>query len=145
MIWRPVAVVVGHPDTPIWAALGGDDERAMFFAGPAVIDLYRSETGNYRDNLASAAPSVWVALHPTGTEPPYRIAAVTVDPGEGEGLSEPGTALIDSVVMSRAIREVVAAFVAEHHVESGFDKRKRDRANPEAMARRSPRDRHRDE
>ena len=32
--------------------------------------------------------------------------------------------------MPDAVREVVAAFVAEHHVEREFFKRKRDRAGP---------------
>lgn len=145
VIWCPVAVLSGHPDAPVWTPLGSDGEAMMFYAGPAEIELYRSETSNYRDNLASGAPLVWVCLHETGTEPPYRVAAVTADPAEGEGLSEPGTALVESVAMAEPIREAVAAFVAEHHVESPFDKRKRDRADPEAMARRAPRDGSRDE
>ena len=77
-------------------------------------------------------------MHETGGEPPYRIAAVTADPAEGEGLSGPGTALVESVAMVGPIRAAVAAFVAEHHIENTFDKRKRDRADPEAMARRRP-------
>ncbi len=145
VIWCPVAVLSGCPDAPIWTPLGNGGEATMFYAGPAEIELYRSETGNYRDNLASGAPLVWVCLHETGGEPPYRVAAVTADPAEGEGLSEPGTALVESVTMAETIREAVAAFIAEHHVEKAFDKRKRDRANPEAMARRTSRDGNRDE
>jgi hypothetical protein len=34
------------------------------------------------------------------------------------------------------VRKAVESFVAEHHVEREFVKRKRDRANPEALARR---------
>jgi hypothetical protein len=36
------------------------------------------------------------------------------------------------------VQNFVEAFVAEHHVEERFVKRKRDRADPEAMARRGP-------
>jgi hypothetical protein len=36
------------------------------------------------------------------------------------------------------VRDVVAAFVAEHHVEEVFIKRKRDRASTEALGRRPP-------
>jgi hypothetical protein len=32
----------------------------------------------------------------------------------------------------------LAAFIAKHHVETPFVKRKRDRADPEALARRGP-------
>jgi hypothetical protein len=38
--------------------------------------------------------------------------------------------------MPEPVREQVEAFVAEHHVEREFFKRKRDRANPESLGRR---------
>ena len=103
---------------------------------PAEIELYRTETANYRDNLASGAPVLWVALRPTGVEPPYELVAVTADPAEGEALTEAGNDLVDVVPMPEPVRAVVEAFVAEHHVERPFFKRKRDRADPEALARR---------
>jgi len=68
--------------------------------------------------------------------------AVTADPAEGESLSEPATDLVEQVPMPEAIQQLVAAFIAEHHVERTFTKRKRDRADPEALGRRTP---HRDE
>jgi hypothetical protein len=40
--------------------------------------------------------------------------------------------------MPEPVRAIVEAFVAEHHVEQPFVKRKRDRADPEALARRGP-------
>jgi hypothetical protein len=40
--------------------------------------------------------------------------------------------------MPEPIGAVIAKFVAEHHVERPFVKRKRDRASAEAMARRTP-------
>jgi hypothetical protein len=41
--------------------------------------------------------------------------------------------------MPEALRHAIAAFVAEHHVERVFNKRTRDRADPEALARHDPR------
>jgi hypothetical protein len=35
---------------------------ATYYAGSASIDLFSSETANYRDNLAEGAPHIWVAL-----------------------------------------------------------------------------------
>jgi hypothetical protein len=137
-IWRPVSVLSGVPDAAPWTRLSADEEAALFYAGEAEIELYRSETGNYSRNLASEAPSVWVALHQTGDDPPYEIAAATVDPAEGEALTEPGQAIVEAVPMPDALRDAVAAFVASHHVEEAFEKRVRDRADPEALARRSP-------
>jgi len=111
----------------------------MFYAGAAEIELYRSETGNYRDNLNSGVPSIWISLKATGGEPPYQIATVTVDPAEGESLTEPGGGIAEAVTMPESVREAIAAFVSQYHVERVFHKRKRDRADPEAMARRGPR------
>ncbi len=75
---------------------------------------------NYRDNLATGAPLLWVALRPTGVEPPYEVFAVTADPAEGEALTEAGDDLVDVVPMPEAVRAIVEAFVAEHHVERPF-------------------------
>jgi hypothetical protein len=145
VVWRPVAVLGGLPDAAPWTLLAGDGETATFYAGGAEIGLYRSEADNYRRNLASAAPAVWVALHETGGDPPYAVAAVTADPAEGEGLTESGQGIIEAVAMPEPLRRTIAAFVAEHHVERVFKKRTRERADPEALARRGPRRRSDDE
>lgn len=135
-IWRPTLVLAGQPDTAVWTKLSDSGDRATFYAGPAVVGLYPSETSNYRDNLASSTPSLWVVLRETGSEPPYSVFLVTADPAEGEGMTAAGNDLVDAVPMPDAVRERVAAFVAEYHVEREFFKRKRDRANPEALGRR---------
>lgn len=137
-IWRPVTVLPGQPDTPPWSMLGDDGERATFYAGPATVELHRSETANYRDNLSSGAPSLWVVLSETGNAMPYALYLVTADPAEGEGMTAAGNNLVEAVPMPDAVRDEVAAFVAEHHVEQEFVKRKRDRADPETLGRRAP-------
>jgi Protein of unknown function (DUF3305) len=136
--WQPVTVLSGEPEAAPWTLLSQDGDRATFYAGAGEIELHRTETSNYRDNLASAAPMLWIALRPTGVEPPYEIFAVTADPSEGEAWTEAGTDLVDVVPMPQAVRAVIDAFVAEHHVERAFHKRARDRADPEALARRAP-------
>lgn len=136
--WRPAGVLAGAPETPPWTKLSDDGERASFYAGSTEIELYRTETANYRDNLRLETPLLWVILRPAEADPPYELAAVTADPAEGEAMTEAGANLVDTVAMPKPVQEAVAAFVAEHHVEEVFVKRKRDRANPEAMARRGP-------
>jgi Protein of unknown function (DUF3305) len=139
VVWRPVALLGGVPDAAAWTPLAIDGETATFYAGEAEIELYRSEADNYRKNLESAAPAVWVALHETGGDPPYAVAAVTADPAEGEGLTEPGQGIVEAVAMPEPLRHTIAAFVADHHVERVFEKRIRDRADPQALARHEPR------
>jgi hypothetical protein len=135
VIWQPVAVLAGLPDAAPWTLLTVDGETATFYAGAAEIELYRSETENYLRNLASGAPCVWVVLSLTEGEPPYSIVAVTADPAEGEGLTEPGQGIVEAVPMPESLRDAIAAFIADYHVEQVFKKRTRDRADPEALAR----------
>lgn len=134
--WRATGILAGQPDTPAWTVLSDDGQRMTFYAGTADVALYRTETGFYRDNLASGAPALWIALRAAEGEPPFAVAAVTADPAEGESFTEAGTDLVEQVPMPPSIQQVLAAFVAEHHVERPFFKRKRDRVDPEAMARR---------
>jgi hypothetical protein len=137
-VWRPVGVLAGAPDAAPWTELPGASDAATFYAGAAEVELYRSETTNYRDNLASGQPSLWVVLRPTGGDPPFSVVTVTADPAEGEAFTETGTDLVEAVPMPAPVAEAVAAFVAEHHVERTFHKRDRDRADPEALGRRRP-------
>ena len=67
-LWRPVSVFVGVPSAAPWTPLDTEAETILFFAGEAVIELHRTETTNYRDNLASGAPALWVALCPVASE-----------------------------------------------------------------------------
>ncbi len=136
--WRPVTALPGAPAAAPWTQLSADGDVASFYAGAAEVALYRTETAHYRDNLASGSPALWVALRPSDTEPPFDLVAVTADPAEGEGFTQNGDHLVEPVPMPESVREIVEAFVAEHHVEQPFVKRKRDRANPEALARRVP-------
>ena len=142
--WRPVTILAGQPDAAPWTVLSSTADTTNFYAGTAEVALYRSETGSYRDNLASGAPSLWVALRPTRVEPPYDVAAVTADPAEGESFTQAGDDIVEALPMPASVREVIEAFVAAHHVERPFFKRTRDRADPEALAPKSPAQRDRD-
>lgn len=137
-VWRPVAALPGAPTTRPWTALEGDEESMRFYAGSAELGLYRADTPHYRDNLASGSPGLWVVLRPTGGEPPFQVVAVTANPSEGEAFTESGADLVEPVPIPETIAEMIEAFVAEHHVEHAFTKRKQRRADPDALARRGP-------
>jgi Protein of unknown function (DUF3305) len=134
-IWQPTAVLVGIPDAKPWTMLSGDDARSSFYAGSASIELYRSDASNYRDNLMGDS-KLWIVLTPAEADPPYKLFMVTADPTEGEAQTETGVNLVETVPMPDSVRQVVEDFVSEHHVEQTFFKRKRDRADPEALGRR---------
>jgi hypothetical protein len=126
-LWRPASVFVGIPSAAPWTPLDTEAETALFFAGEAMIELHRTETTNYRNNLLSGAPALWVALRPVASERPYEILAVTADPAEGEAFTDAGSNVVEAVPMPREVADAVAQFIAQHHVERPFVKRRRDR------------------
>lgn len=135
-VWRPASVLTGVPSTAPWTLLGPVADTTVFYGGSASIDLHRTETTNYLGNLQSGSPQLWVVLRPTGSEPPYEVAAVTADPAEGEAFTEAGNDLVETVPMPGLIIQVLEAFVAEHHVERPFFKRQRDKRDKEEGPRR---------
>ncbi len=136
--WMPVAVLPGAPGAAAWTALDERPDATRFYAGAFELDFFSSDTAFYRDNLRSGAPSLWVSLRETDAPPGVKLQALTADPGEGEALTETGTDIVEQVPMPGEIRARLEAFVAAHHVERPFFKRKRDRADPESLAFRDP-------
>jgi hypothetical protein len=130
-VWRSVAALGGVPDAAPWTVIAGDENVATFYVGAAEIELYRTEAEHYWSNLDSGKPTVWVALRPTGTDPPYTLFAVTVDPAEGESFTQAGGDVVDAVAMPAAVREIVEAFVARHHVVQPHYRRTRTDAREE--------------
>ena len=136
VVWRGVAVLPDVAEMAPWTVLREQEEATLYYAGSAVIDLYRTETPRYRENLATGAPNIWIILSPSEEPWPYAVSAVTADPAEGESFTEAGANLVEAVPMPDALRATIEIFVAEHHVESEFVKREQNRADPEALARR---------
>jgi hypothetical protein len=135
-LYRAVSVLEGVPAASPWTVIGSDEAVTTFYAGVAVIELHRTETANYRDNLAAATPLLWVVLRPVPGEAAFDLLSVTADPAEGEALTGSGNDLVDSVPMPLSILKTIGVFIAEHHVEHAFYKREREhnRPAPEAPA-----------
>jgi hypothetical protein len=133
-LWRPVSVLVGTPSAVPWTRIGEEGNAAIFYAGEAAIELHRTETANYRQNLASGTPMLWVVLRPrpaSSASAAFDILTVTADPSEGEALTDAGNDLVATVPMPGSIVEAIGGFIAEHHVERPFKKRQRDQGKPQ--------------
>ncbi len=141
--WLPHAVLPAAPAAAPGTRLGGGDGEDIFYAGTFEVGLHSSETAHYRDNLGSGRPALWVVLQPVAGDD-YEVASVTADPYEGEALTQGNGEIVEAVPMPAEIQERVAAFVAAFHVERQFIKRKRDRADPEALAKGAPHPKRRD-
>jgi hypothetical protein len=134
--WRAIEALHGEVDVEPWTPVGLKDATDRFYAGSASVHLYRTEASNYRDNLTSGCPSLWVVLRATGGEPPYRLTTVTADPAEGEAATEAGDDLVEALPMPTSVVRLLEAFVAEHDVDRSAMKRQRDRAELDSLGRR---------
>jgi hypothetical protein len=133
--WRVVEVLPGVAAPMPWTVMSEGEGRQRVYAGDLELELFRSDTEGYRDNLASARPTLWVVLRRGGTHG-IALHAATVDPREVEAHSDAGDDLIEPVPLPTTVMAWMQAFIERHHVERPFWKRKRDRADPEALARR---------
>lgn len=129
--WRPIAIFAAPPEVAPWTSLGGAPGVNRFYAGGFPIHLYSTDTANYRDNLASGAPKLWVVLGAAGGERQVEVLSITADPAEGEGSTEAGNNVVETIDMPVEIAGVVAAFIAAHHVERPVIKRRRDGGAPD--------------
>lgn len=134
--WHAVQVLPGAPASPPWTKLAEGEGWERYYAGTGVLTLYRRETISYKYNLESSQPSVFVILRRSNDERGIMLHTATVCAGEAHAYAESLEDTVESVPMPDVIRDWVADYVARHHVEQAFHKRKRDRANPEALGRR---------
>jgi Protein of unknown function (DUF3305) len=129
--WRPITLFSDAPEVAAWTPLGGTRTAMRYYAGAQPIHLYSTDTTNYRDNLASGAPKLWVVMRAEGQEPPIQILLVTADPAEGEASTEAGNNIVETIDMPPDIAGVIAAFIETHHVERPIIKRRRDGKAPD--------------
>lgn len=136
--YAPSSVLDAAPDLAPGTRLTPPGAVETWYVGPAEVLLHSGDTGHHRDNLRSARPSVWVALRPTAHPGPPELLTATVDPYEGEAMAGDEGIVVEAVEMPPGLRADLEAFFAAHHVERAFEKRRRKRADPEALARRGP-------
>jgi hypothetical protein len=132
--WHAVQVLTGAPASPPWTALGGDARATRFYVGAAELALYRRETESYRYNLESSAPSVFVVLRRSLDEREVELHAATVCAAEAHAHAEAGDDIVDAVAMPGEIRDWLAAYVEANPPPRPPAKRKRTKADPEALA-----------
>jgi hypothetical protein len=135
--WAPVQALPGEPAASPWTMLSETSVAAHFYAGQAEIELFRTETAHYRDNLLSERPCLWVLLRTSVGDPPVELVAATANPAEGEAYTEAGQDIVEPVPMPPEVQAWLAGFVGEHHVEQPFFKRRRDAPDLEALGRRA--------
>ncbi len=131
---RPTAVLPAAPATAPGALIAETAGVRTFYLGDGGLTLHSGDTGHYRDNLSSARPSIWVALSGAEDAAHAAIHLVTADPYEGEGLAGDPALTVEAVPLPDPVRAAIERFVAIHHTEIAFIKRKRAPVDPDARA-----------
>ena len=133
-VWRVTEVLPGRPATPPWTVLHEAEGTTRFYAGTTDLVVYSNETEALVHNLQAQMPAVWVVLRACEAAPGYRLLLATVDAGEAQAHADTGDDLVEMVAMPGAVQAWLEPFVARHHVERPRYKRKREAADPEALA-----------
>jgi hypothetical protein len=128
--WRPVAVILGAPPLEAeWRLLVGEADWTRYHAANLPLALSRSETEAYILNLSQRPPRIYVVLRAAGADSPqpFRPLLITASPVEAEGYLSSGDEIVEGVPMPAPVIAWLEDFVARHHVERPFVKRKRKR------------------
>jgi hypothetical protein len=131
--WRPVSVFLDAPATTPWRELRRTGQSVHYHAATLQLELHRKETAAYRQNLALPHPSVYVVLREdTSTADAFPLVhLITASPDEVQAYGMAGAETIETVAMPEPLIALVQAFIATHHVEAPFLKRKRQKFHAE--------------
>jgi hypothetical protein len=134
--WQPVAVLPAAPPSAPWRELAHGDGWIRWLADTLPLELHRKETEAYRANLETDPPKVWVVLRTlepgeATPERDVRVFLITASPHEARAFLESGEDIVEPVLMPEGVIAWVEAFVARHHVDEPFQKRKRKRFEAE--------------
>ncbi|MEM7508346.1 MAG: DUF3305 domain-containing protein [Pseudomonadota bacterium] len=128
-VWRPTAVLPGA-NAADWRELRREGEAVEFHAATLPVEIHRAETEAYRVALSDDPPSCWVILRPC-EDPQSRhevaVFGVTVSPFEAQDYADSGEEIVERVPMPAPMIAWLAEFVAQHHVDEPFIKRRRDK------------------
>jgi hypothetical protein len=131
--WRAVSVIPGAPPVDQPRLLCEGDGWSHYHAATLPLEIFAGETDGYRHNLSQRAPVIYVVLrrddNPDAS--PFVPFHVTVCPYEAQAYLETGEDTIEPVAMPAAIFAWLQDFVAKHHVDIPFEKRKRKRYDPD--------------
>ena len=130
-VWTAVAVL---PGAEVEEAGDGQEMRELargegweqYLAGSVMLELHHAETEDYRFNLATDPPAIYVVLREDiVVEAGIAPFSATVSPSEAQALLDAEENFVEQVPMPPVIEQWLAAFVESYHVDQPHYKRKR--------------------
>ena len=123
--WRPIGVLP-RVASDVGKLLASDEGCEQYHAGSLDLELFRRETEGYLSNLSQNPPVVFVVLRRSeaGGGLEFEPFLVTACPYEAMGYTTGGDEIVEGVPMPPEILAWIGEFVALHHVDEPFRKRK---------------------
>ena len=124
--WTATALLPGAADAN-WKLLRTEGDVTEFHAATLPLTLYVSDAEAYAHELQARDPSVYVVLRPSGptSDRPWKVAIVTASPYEAQDYCDSAEELVEKIRMPEGLLNWIADFVARHHEEETFVKRRR--------------------
>ena len=130
--WRPIELLIGTPDLSVGEVIAETEQQTQFYGGSFPVELHRKETSGYVVNLENDPPVVYVVLREAEDDDaddalPVIVEMVTVTPFEAQDFLDSGEDMVEPLTMPEPLVAWLERFVAIHHEEETFIKRKRDK------------------
>jgi len=130
-LWRPIGVLPSDAAAERGRLLAEGEGWAQYQGGVLDVELFRGETEGYLTNLSQNPPRVFIVLRRNEDDEGLAFAPflATVCPYEAMGYSEGNDDVVEGVPMPPDVMVWVRDFVAQHHVDVPFKKRKNRRSD----------------
>lgn len=128
-VWEPIGVVP-RVQLPAGTLMTEADGVAQYHGGALDLELFRGETEGYLNNLSQTPPVVYVVLRKNeeGGDLEFAPFLATCCPYEAMCYADNNDDLVvEGVPMTPEVLAWVQEFVAAHHVDTPFIKRKNKR------------------
>ena len=129
-IARPIGVTTGTSALERGTVLREAEGSRVVHAGTTALVVHRKSTEGVALNLTGDGV-LYVVMRPDDGPLGARVHLVTASDHEAQDHTDAGEDMVERVPMPLAVREAVEAFLALHHREEPFHKRKRKNDRPE--------------
>ena len=128
--WKAVAILPGAGPAD-WKEIARDGDVTDFHAATRPLSLYASDTEAYVHELGSRTPSVYIVMRQE--QAGLNVVLVTASPYEAQDYADSGEEIVEKVAMPAGMLAWVGDYIARHHAEETFVKRRRDRARTDRV------------
>lgn len=140
-IWKANGIALEFPSDIRWKKLSSS-EKSTHYIVSSELQLFRGETESYLSNINDKEPSIYVILREDddgddvasddlGEDVPLEVHLVTASPFEAQDYLDTGEDIVERIPLPEALLAQIKTFIAEHHEDEKFKKRKRDKLDVE--------------